>query len=278
MGRFYWFLLFLASAIATHAAYVLYYPGYNFDSKLEAAVGPDSRNKMLMLTPAQVARLFPAYATSDIVAMCRYDLTDGPMQIAAKLPRGYWTFSIFTVKGRQVYSLTDAQAGENSFTVDLLQAPDLIAQLKGALDEGGCGARRVRVGHPDHDQVGDVRAVHQRLDARQLREGLALVVAGVAGLEQADDLHRAHVARRRDHRDRVAHLEAQLPCQRAADDDAARVDVDRVEAAGERDGGGHDHRGRVRLGFGGAAGGRRDVDLAGAGGRADRRRSPARDK
>lgn len=137
MGRFYWFLLFLASAIATHAAYVLYYPGYNFDSKLEAAVGPDSRNKMLMLTPAQVARLFPAYATSDIVAMCRYDLTNGPMQIAAKLPRGYWTFSIFTVKGRQVYSLTDAQAGENSFTVDLLQAADLIAQLKGALDEGG---------------------------------------------------------------------------------------------------------------------------------------------
>ncbi|MBK8770920.1 MAG: hypothetical protein IPM06_10870 [Rhizobiales bacterium] len=137
MGRFYWMLLFIASAIATHAAYVLYYPGYNFDSKVEAALGPDSRNTMMLLTPAQVARLFPAYAVSDIVAMCRYDLSQGPMQITAKLPRGYWTFSIFTVKGRQVYSLTDAQAGENSFAVDLLQAPDLIAQLKGALDEGG---------------------------------------------------------------------------------------------------------------------------------------------
>ena len=137
MGRFYWFLLFIASAIATHAAYVLYYPGYNFDSKLEAAVGADSRNRMMMLSPAQVGKLFPAFATSDIVAMCRYDLTKGPMQIAAKLPRGYWTFSIFTVKGRQVYSLTDAQAGEDSFTVDLLQSPDLIAQLKGALDDGG---------------------------------------------------------------------------------------------------------------------------------------------
>jgi len=137
MGRFYWFLLFIASTIATHAAYVLYYPGYNFDTKVEAAMGPDSRNKMVLLTPAQVGRLFPAYATTDIIGMCRYDLSQGPMQIAAKLPRGYWTFSIFTVKGRQVYSLTDAQAGENSFTVDLEQAPDLIAQLKGALDDGG---------------------------------------------------------------------------------------------------------------------------------------------
>ncbi|MBL8790159.1 MAG: hypothetical protein JNM45_06645 [Rhizobiales bacterium] len=137
MGRFYWFLLFIAAAIATHAAYVLYYPGYNFDSKLEATVGVESRNRMILLTPAQVGKLFPAYATSDIVAMCRYELSQGPMQLSAKLPRGYWTFSIFTVKGRQVYSLTDAQAGESNFTVDLLQAPDLIAQLKGALDEGG---------------------------------------------------------------------------------------------------------------------------------------------
>lgn len=137
MGRFYWLLLFLASTIATHAGYVLYYPGYNFDTKIEAAMGPESRNKMVLLSSAQVAKLFPAYATSDIVAMCRYDLSLGPMKISARLPRGYWTFSIFTVKGRQVYSLTDAQAGESTFTVDLLQAPDLIAQIKGALDDGG---------------------------------------------------------------------------------------------------------------------------------------------
>ena len=52
MGRFYWLLLFLASAIATHAAYVLYYPGYNFDNKVEAVLGGNSTNKMLLLEPA----------------------------------------------------------------------------------------------------------------------------------------------------------------------------------------------------------------------------------
>ncbi len=137
MGRLYWLLLFVASAIATHAAYVLYYPGYNFDSKVETVLGPNSSNKLLLLDPPQIAKLFPAYATSDIVALCRYDLSQGPMEISAKLPRGYWTFSIFTVKGRQVYSLTDAQAGESNFTVALSQSPDLIAKLKGALDDGG---------------------------------------------------------------------------------------------------------------------------------------------
>ncbi len=137
MGRLYWLLLFIATTIATHAAYVLYYPGYNFDNKVAAALGDSGHNKMMMLSAAQVARLFPAYAANDVVAMCRYDLSQGPMQISAKLPRGYWTFSIFTVKGRQVYSLTDAQAGESSFTVDLSQSPDLLAKLKGALDDGG---------------------------------------------------------------------------------------------------------------------------------------------
>lgn len=137
MGRFYWLLLFIATTIATHAAYVLYYPGYNFDAKIAQVLGPSSTNKMMMLTEEQVTRLFPAYAKSDIVALCRYDLAFGPVEISAQLPRGYWTFSIFTVKGRQVYSLTDAQAGENAFTVELSQAPDLIAQIKGALDDGG---------------------------------------------------------------------------------------------------------------------------------------------
>jgi len=137
MGRFYWLLLFIATTMATHAGYVLYYPGYNFDTKVSATLGTPSTNKMMLLAPAQIARLFPAYATSDIVALCRYDLQAGPIEISAQLPRGYWTFSIFTVKGRQVYSLTDTQAGENAFTVDLSQAPDLLAQIKGALDDGG---------------------------------------------------------------------------------------------------------------------------------------------
>lgn len=137
MGRFYWILLFLATAMATHAGYVLYYPGYNFDSKLVSALGTDTRNRLTLMEPQQVGKLFPAYAASDVVAMCRYDLSQGPVELSTKLPRGYWTFSIFTVKGRQVYSLTDAQAGENAFTVELSLAPDLFAQVIGALDDGG---------------------------------------------------------------------------------------------------------------------------------------------
>jgi uncharacterized membrane protein len=137
MGRFYWLVLFIATAMATHAAYVLYYPGYNFDAKIAAALGEDSVNRMVLLNENQVSRLFPAYASSDIVAVCRYDLTHNAMEISAQLPRGYWTFSIFTVKGRQVYSITDAQAGENAFTVQLSQTPDLLAQIMGALDDGG---------------------------------------------------------------------------------------------------------------------------------------------
>ncbi len=139
MGRFYWLLLFIATALATHAAYVLYYPGYKFDSQVAAIVGPGRLNKMTLLDQTQIARLFPAYAQSDIVALCRYDLSLGPLEVTAKLPRGYWTFTIFTVKGRQVYSVTDAQAGENAFTVELSQSPDLLAQIKGALDDGGEG-------------------------------------------------------------------------------------------------------------------------------------------
>ena len=41
--------------------------------------------------------------------------------------------AIFTDRGQQVYSITDAQAGENSFTVELSQTAGLLAQLQGVL-------------------------------------------------------------------------------------------------------------------------------------------------
>jgi uncharacterized membrane protein len=133
MGRFFWLLMFCAAALATHAGYVLFYPSFEFDKRITALMAPTANNTLALLDARKIVQLFPAYAASDVVAVCRYDLSSGPVRITARMPRGYWTMSIYSDRGEQVYSITDAQAGNNSFTVELTQEPGLLAQVKGIL-------------------------------------------------------------------------------------------------------------------------------------------------
>jgi uncharacterized membrane protein len=129
MGRIYWFALFLAAAIATHAAYVLSYPAQNFERKVANVLGSDARNVFDILPAETITEVFPAYSSNDVVAICRYDVSKSVVEITSQLPRGYWTLSIFTQKGRQLYSMTDTQAGDSSFRVELSLAPDIVDQV-----------------------------------------------------------------------------------------------------------------------------------------------------
>ncbi|MCA0433472.1 MAG: hypothetical protein LCH46_09420 [Proteobacteria bacterium] len=133
MFRFYWFTLFLLTAIASHAAYVLFVPGRTFDDKLVQTVGPDSSNRFLILSSDQAQQLVPASGPSDIVGLCRFDLSKGPVVLQTTPPKGFWTLSVYTETGTQAYALTQSQVGD-SFAVELTENPDIIKKFLSAVD------------------------------------------------------------------------------------------------------------------------------------------------
>ena len=137
MSRIFWLALFLAAAVATHAGYVLTYPARNFERKVVAAIGSETVNVFDILTAATIPQIFPAYTPNDVVAICRFDVSNGKVEITSKLPRGYWTLSVFSQRGRQLYSMTDTQAGDNSFRVELSLAPDILEQVIAAVNDNG---------------------------------------------------------------------------------------------------------------------------------------------
>jgi uncharacterized membrane protein len=139
MNRVYWFIVAAIVAAAVHLSYVLYMPSLLFQKKLLAETSGKPDNSFFVVEPDQVSKLYPAATANDVVGVCKYDLGVGKLVLTAQLPRSYWTLSIFTQSGRQIYSLDDVQAGSNSFTVDLSPAKSMLQQLlaKGDSEDGG---------------------------------------------------------------------------------------------------------------------------------------------
>lgn len=139
MGRLFWLMTMLFIAAATHISYVLFEPGMMFQKKLHDLSGARPDNSFFILARDQQSSLFPAATANDVVGVCKYDLSNGRVVFSTKLPRNYWTVSIYTESGTQIYALDDVQAGSNSFTVDLTRAKTLMQQLfaKNDGEDGG---------------------------------------------------------------------------------------------------------------------------------------------
>ena len=132
----FWLLTATILGFASHVAYVLFVPSRSFSSAVDAAIGAEASNQFAILEEKAQLKLMPFAAAQHLVGACKFDLRKGPMKIIAQLPEGFWTFAVYTIRGRQVYAINDTQADTNSFSVELTRDGGLIAQLLGGGDDG----------------------------------------------------------------------------------------------------------------------------------------------
>jgi uncharacterized membrane protein len=139
MGKLFWLFICGLLALAMHIAFVLFAPSYLFEKKLYATTDGKADNSFFVLTPEKQSQLFPNASAIDVVGVCKFDLQMGPVKFTAQLPKSYWSVSIYTNSGKQIYALDDVQAGGNSFTIDLTRAKTIMQQLTGNSDveDGG---------------------------------------------------------------------------------------------------------------------------------------------
>lgn len=125
------FWLFSAAliAIVTHLSYVLFVPTQNFSDRIDKALKTQRENRFTILDGNLQAGLMPFVSESDLVLLCKYDISKGPVRLAMTVPDGYWTLSVYTIHGRQVYALNDRQADARTFSVKLVKAKSFLSQL-----------------------------------------------------------------------------------------------------------------------------------------------------
>jgi uncharacterized membrane protein len=135
MGRFTWVLLCVLVALATHIAYVLFLPSREFERQLSRNIADLAPNTIRVISPEAQRTMLPSYRGESAVAICVIDLREGAVKISAQVPQTYWTATIHTLSGTQVYSINDAQAESESIDVQVNLARGMISQVL----EGGEG-------------------------------------------------------------------------------------------------------------------------------------------
>lgn len=131
-GRLFWFSVFLVAAIVVHLAYVLFLPGYRMGRIIAEAEAATGINRLAVLPDTAQRQIF-GYAQGFAVAVCPFDLTDGPARLEAIFPAVPWSLAIYSERGVPVYAVDDRQAGADRFSLriqstgalrDLLRSDD----------------------------------------------------------------------------------------------------------------------------------------------------------
>jgi uncharacterized membrane protein len=176
MGRLFWFFTVGLTALATHIAYVLFAPGLLFQYKVFNTTDGKPANSFFVLAPEKQSQLFPLASIGDVVGVCKYDLGIGKLVLSATLPKTYWTMSIYTESGKQVYALDDVQAGSSAISIELSQSKTMLEQLISTFNPNAEG-----------DEAGQIENLGWRVQTTE-RRGLAIV-----WIPLADELMRPHV-------------------------------------------------------------------------------------
>jgi uncharacterized membrane protein len=127
----FWAVVALALAVAAHAAFALYAPGWWFSRQIERLAAEHGRNSFFVMTPEQQSELFPGLPRSGVAGLCLFDVTKGDVSFTADLPQGLWVTSIYTRHAEPIYAVNNRQSGADSFTLRLSLAPGLIDQILG---------------------------------------------------------------------------------------------------------------------------------------------------
>jgi uncharacterized membrane protein len=139
--QFFWFVTSAILALAVHVAYVLFVPSRSLSGAIDAALGKAQTNQFTVLTPEAQVKLMPFASMEHLVGVCKFSVKAGPVKVTASPPEGFWSFAVYTMRGRQVYAINDTQADTNTFTVELSRDNGLLAQIIGsgedAIDVGG---------------------------------------------------------------------------------------------------------------------------------------------
>jgi uncharacterized membrane protein len=127
----FWVIFSALLGVAVHLAYILFVPSQKFSAQIDATLRNQGTNKFEILDAKLQAVLLPFATTDDLVGLCKFDVSKGPVKLAVAVPEGYWTLSIYTLHGKQVYALNGEQADTRNFAVTLSKSPSLVSQILG---------------------------------------------------------------------------------------------------------------------------------------------------
>lgn len=137
----YWGVATLMLATIVHLAMVLFAPVFDVGRRMaqfETAAPLNSLQKIDAVSSAGSILVEPSPDIS--YAFCRFDVSKGPLKIEANIPPSYWSVSVYSDTGDNIYTINDAQAG--------------IGRLRLLIVRAGSGQSDLAAPHPERNTLG----------------------------------------------------------------------------------------------------------------------------
>ncbi|MGI9415819.1 MAG: DUF1254 domain-containing protein [Hyphomicrobiales bacterium] len=125
MRWLYWIAATGILAVVVHLGVVIFVPGVDTGQKMAELEAAGEVN-MLHRLGASGDKLTPLTEPSPDLAyaFCKFDIRDRPLLIEGKIPPTYWSVSVYSETGDNVYTLNDRQAGVPSIKLMIVREGD----------------------------------------------------------------------------------------------------------------------------------------------------------
>lgn len=134
-GTFFWLAVALLIGAVAHLTYVLIAPSFAMQRLIGAAEDGVPVNRFVLLDAPEQMRLLGETEGEAVSGKCLFDINAGELQVAAEMPDTFWSLTLYSNKGADLYTINDRQAGTNKFKLKVKQAPGIIDLLKGDQSE-----------------------------------------------------------------------------------------------------------------------------------------------
>ena len=129
--RLFWIVATLLLATVAHLCVVLFAPMVDVGRRMaafETAAPVNTLRKVPTIVPGPSIFVEPSPDIS--YAFCRFDISAQPLKISAPIPDGYWSISVYSDTGENLYTINDAQTGVRRLEL-------VIADASRAVPDGG---------------------------------------------------------------------------------------------------------------------------------------------
>src|SRR5262245_66259425 len=83
-------------------------------------------NRLVLLDAPEQMRLLGETEREAVSAKCLFDISNGELSVVAEMPDTFWSLTIYSDKGADLYTINDRQAGTNNFKLTVKSAPDRL--------------------------------------------------------------------------------------------------------------------------------------------------------
>jgi len=127
----FWIAVALLIGAVSHLSYVLIAPSFAMQRLMGGSREDGQVNRFVLLDAAEQVRLLGETGTEALSGKCVFDISKGELSVAAEMPHTFWSLTLYSDKGADLYTINDRQAGIDKFKLTVKQAPGIMDLLSG---------------------------------------------------------------------------------------------------------------------------------------------------